>query len=599
MNDNFNNPNGLNETNSFPNNELNNLNNIDVLGSEEIVKNNVIGEQSPTINNDSMLDATPAVESLNLNVDEFSVTNSAEPLMMNNDVNQMSNNINGEVAQNNFNEFTPETSTFNNFNSMGPEALENTPVSSTTVENYGNVAAENGNGEKRNKSLIALIVVLVLALGAAAGFFAYKYIVMSNPVTIIEKALTALGKETNEAIIEYNKEIKTVLNGKIQNEMSLSLNEYNANLLLKMDMKDKVVSAKADVAIEKEDFLNAEFTFNEEAAYFKLLKDTSNVFMINEDFSEIFELTEQVEEVNPILSNFITYLGESVKENLSKADFEKSKEEISYKGKQVNATRYALTFNANNINPILESYKNKLVNDDKLMSYIADLASESGYDKSEIKEEIVTIIDDMKLSVADEDLEEIKLLIYVKGAELVKISLDDPGARLDLEVYDGLNLVIKPTEDIGILRLTCREDEFSFKFTDNDETEITADFANGKYKVDLKVEEELDVNLTGTYKIDNKNIELTFNTEIMGEKYSGKIISKETISNNIKINVPKNALDIEDEANQATLMEEIQTMPAYILVESLMGSDYEDDYYDDEYYDDYDTDLDYNSEWEF
>ena len=207
----------------------------------------------------------------------------------------------------------------------------------------------------------------------------------------------------------------------------------------------------------------------------------------------------------------------------------------------------------------------------------------------------------MKLSVADEDLEDVKLLIYVKGSELVKISIDDPGVRIDLELSDGINLLVKSTDDSGLLRLICKEDEFSFKFTDNDEIEITADFANGKYKVDINGEEDFNVSLNGTYKIDDNNIELTFNTEIEGEKYSGKIISKETISDKIKINIPTNALDLDDESNQSTLMEELEKMPIYPYMEDYLTPDYgyaDDYYYDDEYYYD-DSDYDYDVEWEF
>lgn len=592
MNDNFNNPNGLNESNSLSNNELNNLNNVNFLSNEEFLGNDVVVEQSSNINSGMGVNTAASVEPLTLNANELNVTNSPEPL---------TSNI--EVVQSNFNPVTPEVNAYNGFSTAGSDVLNTNPSSNTIVENHGSIDSENGNNEKKNKSLIAIIVVLILALGAAAGLFVYKYIIMSNPASIIEKALTTLGKDTNKAIVEYNSELKTVLNSKIQNELTVSLNDNKADLLLKMDMKNKVISAKADVVVQNEDFLNVEGIINEDTVYLKLLKDTTNIFKTNGEFAEIFEIAEEIEDIDPILSNFITYLGESVKENLTKEDFEKTKEEISYKGKQVNATRYALDFNAQNINPILDTYKNKLINDDKLVSYIAKLSEENGFDKSEVKEELTNIIDNMKLDDPEKALEKAKLLIYVKGRELVKISFDDPDGRLDLEVYDGLNLVIKPKEDKGILSLTCKEEEFSFKFTDNNETDIIAEFANGKYKVKIKSDE--DVNLTGTYKINDNNIELTFIAEIKGEKYSGKIISKETISDTFKIDIPKNALDVEDEANQMTLMEEMQAMPVYVLLEMLMGTKNEDHY--DDYYNDYDNNYDYyydneidnSNKWEF
>ena len=45
-----------------------------------------------------------------------------------------------------------------------------------------------------------------------------------------------------------------------------------------MDMKNKVISAKADVVVQNEDFLNVEGIINEDTVYFKLLKDTTNIF---------------------------------------------------------------------------------------------------------------------------------------------------------------------------------------------------------------------------------------------------------------------------------------------------------------------------------
>lgn len=64
--------------------------------------------------------------------------------------------------------------------------------------------------------------------------------------------------------------------------------------------------------------------------------------------------------------------------------------------------------------------------------------------------------------------------------------------------------------------------------------------------------------VNGEIKTTDTTFEMTFNTEIEGTKYSGKLVTKETISDDIKINTPSNALDLEDESNQITLMEEIQ-----------------------------------------
>ena len=603
MNENFN---GLNEANSLDNNEMNNqssleptlnsINNTETLNaeSESFAQSNNVYENTLSATNSenivvSEMGAPEVINPISLN-ESASVDTNDTTLETQASMNTPEPNPFG-VVNNEVNNFTMNVGTTNNESNM--LLNESEVVSPTqnveTLETNVNTAPVTEPVKKKNNLIMILIIVLVLALGAIGGFFAYKYIVMSNPVTIIEKSLTTLGKKAETAIKEYNSEMNKLLNSKIQNELSLSLNEYSLDLLMKMDMKNKAIAAEVDAKIDNEDFLNVSGIANEESAYFTLLENTENNFVYYDDFSEAFEITDEVEEINPVLAKFATYLGESVKETLTKDDFEKSKEEISYKGKQVNATKYAMTFNAENINPILDSYKNKLVKDDELVSYIAELSAESN---DGIKDIIVETIDDMKLDVAaeDEETEKVKILIYVKGTELIKISLDDPGVRLDLEVYDGINLLVKSKDDENaMLNINFKKDKFEFTYNDVDENKILANFENGKYKIEATMDEE-DILVDGTYNITDTNLEFTFNTEIMGEKYSGKIISKETISDDIKIDIPSNALDVEDEETQLTLMYEIEKMPIYDLIKPYIEP--EEDYYDDNYY--YD-----DSEWEF
>ena len=153
---------------------------------------------------------------------------------------------------------------------------------------------------------------------------------------------------------------------------------------------------------------------------------------------------------------------------------------------------------------------------------------------------------------------------------------------MDLEVYDGINLLVKSKDDENaMLNINFKKDKFEFTYNDVDENKILANFENGKYKIEATMDEE-DILVDGTYNITDTNLEFTFNTEIMGEKYSGKIISKETISDDIKIDIPSNALDVEDEETQLTLMYEIEKMPIYDLIKPYIEP--EEDYYDDNLY---------------
>lgn len=618
MNENFN---GLNEANSLDNNEMNNqssleptlnsINNTETLNaeSESFVQSNNVYEN--TLN---------ATNSENIVVSEMGAPEVINPISLNETVSVDTNDTTLEtqasmntpepnpfgVVNNEANNFTMNVGITNNESNMGLNQSE--VVSPTqnieTLETNVNTAPAIEPGKKKNNLIMILIIVLIVVLGAVGGFFAYKYIVMSNPVTIIEKSLTKFGKEAETAIKEYNLEIDKILNNKTQNELSFELNEYAASFILQTDYNNKLIGFNVDAKEDGESLVNVNGAVDEEAAYFKL-KDSSNSFMYEYDFSELFNTVEGVEEIDPILVNFITYLGDSVKEVFTKEDFTKDKVELDLNGKKVKATKYTLPFNDSTVNPLLDNYKNKLTSDDSLITYLTDFinnnpSSMSKITKADMIESIGTFIDDMKLTSADNE-ENIELCIFVSGAELLGITFGiDDNNKIEVHFNDLVELNYW-VEGQNVLTANFAEDEFKMNI-ETPEDSIIVDFADGKYKIDIKVD-VLNVVVDGTYNITDTSTELTFNTEIMGEKYSGKLAVKENISDDIKINVPSGALDILDENNQAILIEELETMPIYELIEPYMSDDYYspespgdpiiDDYYynDDYYYDD--------SEWEF
>ena len=359
------------------------------------------------------------------------------------------------------------------------------------------------------------------------------------------------------------------------------------------------MAGSLDVFLENMDFLNVKGVLVEDAAYFSILKDSPNNYVYNYDFSEVFKALNDVETLDPILANFITYFGDSFKDTVSEKDFTESSEKITLEGKLVTAKKHTLIIDKKLIDKLLDNYKTKLVNDEKLMNYLTDLYNKTAFEEidkndiSDTKANIEDAIDEIKDSYVED--EELQLSLFVKGSNLVRIDFGvDNDNKFEIYVNDHFDLTLLADGE-KVLKLLLQEKVLKLNMN-MDDTKVDFTLEDEKYRLNFDDGfDEFSVN--GILKATDDTFELTFNTEIEGTEINGKLISKESHPSDLKIDIPSDALDASDYNTELILEEELETMPLYSLISGLLYPDYGFEYDNDN---DYDYDYDnMDTDWEF
>lgn len=557
--------------NDFNNNLNGNIDNQDNLNVTNTLENvNTVGIQNDI-----------SSQSLN-NVVDNSVN-------VNNTFNAMSNdNINNAFG----------TYENNNVNSMINEPYMNSNVTEINNGTSSLIAPNPDNQKKKSPVVPIIIVIVVVALIAAGGFLGYKYFIVSNPVKVIDKTFETLASGTELAIKEYNAEMKQLQENKMMNEFYLELNDYSVELITKLDIKNKLMGASIDALANNSDLLNVSAILDEDAIYFNILKNSNNNYAYYTDFSILFDKFENIEELDPIIANFVKYLGESFEETITEDKFVKTNDQINLNGKSVNVTKYNLILDETTINPYLDNYKSKVLNDSALMNYLEKLLEDSleiyednslDSEKPSAKELVEELIKEMKYD--PEYSEPINLALFIKGSDVVKVSLYDEDNSIDLFTNDGIKITYQYDG----------EEEFDFEYKEDfikvyvDDGSRVMDFEYNKGNYELSIDDGYDeVFVSGKIKELENGVEMTFNTEIEGTKFKGLLRVKTSYPKDLDISVPNGALDITDSTNMLLLETEFKQTPIYAIIESIIGP-MDDEIYNDEYDNNYDYDYGSNT----
>lgn len=503
---------------------------------------------------------------------------------------------------------------FNNPNNINPNYSNfNQPIEQQNGSFNNNIEPI----QKKKKPIIPIIIIVTAILAVVAGVLGYKYFIMSNPTKIIDKTADILASKTELLIENYNKELKEIKNSKILNELYFELNGTSVELTTKLDLANKLIGVEGRGVEESSELFNISSIIDPKGLYLKLAKESNNTYAIYEDCSEIFEVYDNINEIDPILSNFFIHFSSAFSETITEDMFSKSEENLYIDGKYIKTKKYNIILNDKTFNPLLENYKNKLKNDDALITYLTKLYNDSqklsgwdiNYDKSDIKDLIDDCIEDMKY---DTDYDEpINLALYIKGNDLIKISLYNEENSINLFVNNGIKVTfVEEDEEFlafeskdGVIKLKI-SDEFGenvdFEFKEDyiklhifDEYENIIDFEFKKEDYELTLGDE-EIFVSGKLKINEQDAEITFKTQIESEKYEGVLRVKTSYKDDFKLEVPNNVLDLQKEENITLLQTELQNMPIYSLIESAVNNIYGNDSYDDY---DYDSDYDYDLEF--
>lgn len=472
---------------------------------------------------------------------------------------------------------TNEPISNNNYNASPSVAYD----ASASVQNMA-------SQPKKCKGLLIGLIIAVLAIaGGVVGFFLYRSKIMSDPVVLTANIIKEVAKEATEEINNYNANLEKLKNTKLyDSQIHVEFEDFVVDVDSKLNLKDMIMSLGVDASVYNENILNVNGVLTKENVYFSLLKDSSNIYGLDFSDNEVILQVEGIDlgdlNLDPILSNFIKYFGESFEEKIDKSAFKESSESITVDGKNVNANKYVLGVSSNTLAPIIDAYRNKLLGDEALLKAVVDLYNKNVKNINGGYGEEITVSDlkDMiKESVKIDESElnnEVKFnyALYVKGNDLLKVELFDEEFKIVLELFDGIRIkAIENDEIVGDIHSNDEKLVFNIKNSSQEVVEGHYSYKDGKYKITYESYGDV-INLEGVYK-DNStdketNIEATVAIKAEGETYSGKLKFVSKNPDSLNIDIPSNYLDISDEANMTILYDELMQIP---VLSELLTSD--------------------------
>ena len=399
---------------------------------------------------------------------------------------------------------------------------------------------------KHKKTIIFLLIIYLILLSlSAAGYFisnSSKYI-FSHSIERTSKNLLPNIKKSINLFSPINKEYKNNwhLNLNLVSENNTSNNKTNINGDVYYEENKYYISANAKNNIDN---LNFQIFSNEDRIYFTV-KDVLNSFYYIPSEKQDNKLLEK--DANKI----INYLEDSINEEITIKDFDKSKETIKLNNNQYKTTKVTLNLTDTLLNNITKTFINKLKNDTELSYSISKMVNMT---EDEFKEYLDSLIKENK------DIKNKKIFsysIYVYNNKTLKHEIINDNIKYILEDYldnnRHMNFIIsednekvleifteKNNNDIKINgtinekikfdgKLNRKKDEVKGnvnikeldKKTEAKTIKYKNNYMNGESKINLEI---TDNNLSKT------TINATITDEVMPEVNTTNALNYETIS---------------------------------------------------------------------
>ena len=453
-----------------------------------------------------------------------------------------------------------------------------------------------GNATKSKKPIvITLIVLLVLAVGAVGGYFIYKKVRLSNPVSITTDLITKMQKSSKK--LAKDKVFQTIVNTEPTNykiEASVA-GMASLNFGLGMDLKNDLIALSVDATAQGSSLLKLIGQVDKEGILIVPSDQSKNAYSFSYDTKEIFaSIRKYVDFANKNSADKVyNYLKDSFAENYKEEYFTKS------------GNTYTTVLTPERIKPVVSGFVNKLKNDKEFLSSFVDLynmiSPEETIDEKTINETLDELVTAITESAAEakftysitvdgvskvtyqfkiEEDKEVGTITYVTDG-------DDEEVTLVNKENDKVLTNIKYVNNDKEFSLTA--DESSFVYNRKEETFVFK--ANGEEVVSgiLKIDESkgkvvFDITLT----VEGANV----NVKITAENVDAKDL--------IKVDTSKySKLDLDNATNQQAFMTELQSNPIFELLGGLIeSSDWDSvDGYDDDDWDDWEDDDD-DWDWE-
>ena len=277
---------------------------------------------------------------------------------------------------------------------------------------------------KHKKTIIFLLIIYLILLSlSAAGYFisnSSKYI-FSHSIERTSRNLLPNIKKSINLFSPINKEYKNNwhLNLNLVSENNTSNNKTNINGDVYYEENKYYISANAKNNIDN---LNFQIFSNEDRIYFTV-KDVLNSFYYIPSEKQDNKLLQK--DANKI----INYLEDSINEEITIKDFDKSKETIKLNNTQYKTTKVTLNLTDTLLNNITKTFINKLKNDTELSYSISKMVTMT---EDELKEYLDSLIKENK------DIKNKKIFsysIYVYNNQTLRHEIINDNIKYILEDY--------------------------------------------------------------------------------------------------------------------------------------------------------------------
>lgn len=432
------------------------------------------------------------------------------------------------------------------------------------------------------KFILPAIIVAVVAVVGCLCFFGYRMIFGDNPVKITSKAIRSLkgsikdAKEDSDGMYELlSGDDAFEISSKTKITLPQEMGKYDLDVLLQADSKKEAGKLDLVAKQNKTEILNLSALLSDSKLYFKLADTMKNYYfidateMIKQFTDSMAELESSVDpEMLALLSKYdftklIDYAADAIDSALSKDDFEKSKEEITVKGKEVKATKYTAKIDQKKAVKIAKEFAKNAKKDKDLVKLIAKLGN--------VKESDVTKAIDELIDTEPENLGEGYVLYSVYVSSLGKTL----GYGFEIE---GLGkVVITEKSDVTTITVTAGEYYGSLEIDEkSDDHVVISGNLMGMITVEIDIKSDTDtIKKNKEYK---ETLDIKFTLSAMGQSLEAALSSETNIKKIDKVDTKAivGAIDIEkmNSAQASQFEREVKKSSIYKLIESFSKSSY-------------------------
>jgi len=432
-----------------------------------------------------------------------------------------------------------------------------TPLETSMDTNIGFVAVSDNLKKKKNKPLIAtIVIVILLALGALGYFVVFPYVVK----TYIAKPKKVYSYVIDEAFKSIDEKVSRVAHSKVIYDIEAQidtnieeikdLNGYTYAGNFGIDPEGKNIQGGLRIKDSSSQEHSASIYIKGDRQYLRLSSYRELIYMGTTDkykdtWDELYSRFNNVndEEYDYLMNSIADLLKNSIVESkLTKEDAS-----ITIKGKKYKVLNHKYTIDNETLNSMVKSFLNGLAEDDKALSI---LAKNFEVNADDLKKEFNAYDDSKKIL---EDDKTIVISIYTYPTKTQSLGFKIENGDDNIVYYSANGYFELKAHSIRNNVETGKEEENNFS--------IVGDKVDGKTNVSITLnEKELAKLVISAW--DEKTIDFKYEVNIEEEKVTGAI----------KIDFDKS-----DTKNKVTFNGSLNSGGDYLRISLILNNDWSSD----------------------